>query len=79
MRLGSPIAALAAARSRDPRRARVVRERVASGVLVRSLRLARAGKDFVMNKWRYALLGWVTWVVGKRVARRKIRKAIPGL
>jgi hypothetical protein len=32
-----------------------------------------------MKKWRYALLGWVTWAVGKRVARRKIRKAVPGL
>jgi hypothetical protein len=31
-----------------------------------------------MNKWRYALLGWLTWVVGKRVARRKIRKSLPG-
>ena len=32
-----------------------------------------------MKKWTYALLGWATWAVGKRVARRKIRKAVPGL
>jgi len=25
-----------------------------------------------MNKWRYALFGWVAWKVTKRVARRKL-------
>jgi len=31
-----------------------------------------------MSKRRYALLGWVTWAFGKRFARRKLRKALPG-
>lgn len=30
----------------------------------------------MLNK-RYALLGWITWKVGKRVARRKARAAVP--
>jgi hypothetical protein len=25
-----------------------------------------------MNKWRYALFGWVAWKVAKRYARRKL-------
>jgi hypothetical protein len=25
-----------------------------------------------MNKWRYALFGWVAWKVTKRYARRKM-------
>jgi hypothetical protein len=25
-----------------------------------------------MRKWRYALLGWITWMVGKRVVRQKL-------
>ncbi len=25
-----------------------------------------------MNKWLYALFGWVAWKVTKRVARRKL-------
>ncbi len=25
-----------------------------------------------MHKRRYALLGWITWMVGKRVVRRKL-------
>jgi hypothetical protein len=29
-----------------------------------------------MNKWRYALFGWVAWKVTKRVARRKL--PLPG-
>jgi hypothetical protein len=30
----------------------------------------------MLNK-RYALLGWLTWRVGKRVAARKARAAVP--
>jgi LPXTG-motif cell wall-anchored protein len=30
----------------------------------------------IFNK-RNALLGWVTWLVGKRVFRRKARAAVP--
>jgi hypothetical protein len=26
-------------------------------------------------KWRYALLGWLTWKLGKRMLRRKLRFA----
>jgi hypothetical protein len=26
---------------------------------------------------RYALLGWLAWTVGKRVARRKAKAAVP--
>jgi len=25
-----------------------------------------------MRTWRYALLGWITWTVGKRVVRHKL-------
>jgi hypothetical protein len=28
-----------------------------------------------MFNWRYALLGWLTWMVGKRFIRRKLRVA----
>ena len=28
-----------------------------------------------MFKWRYALLGWLTWRLGKRKLRRKLRMA----
>jgi hypothetical protein len=31
-----------------------------------------AGKTQLVFKWRYAVLGWLTWVVGKRVLRRKL-------
>jgi hypothetical protein len=31
-----------------------------------------------MKKWRYAMLGWMTWMVGKQVARRRVRKSLPG-
>ena len=32
----------------------------------------------VMNK-RNAVLGWATWSVGKRIAKRKARSAVPGV
>jgi hypothetical protein len=32
----------------------------------------------MLNK-RYALLGWLTWRVGKRVAARKARAAVPNV
>lgn len=32
----------------------------------------------MLNK-RYALLGWLTWRVGKRMAARKARAAVPGV
>jgi hypothetical protein len=25
-----------------------------------------------MKKWRYALLGWLAWRIGKRMMRRKL-------
>jgi hypothetical protein len=28
-----------------------------------------------MFKWRYALVGWLAWRIGKRVLRRKLRIA----
>jgi len=28
-----------------------------------------------MFKWRYALLGWLVWMVGKRKLRRKLHLA----
>ena len=31
-----------------------------------------------MNK-RYAMLGWLTWQIGKRLARRKARAAVPSV
>ena len=32
----------------------------------------------ILNK-RNALIGWLTWIVGKRVAKRKARKAVPSV
>lgn len=32
----------------------------------------------MLNK-RYALLGWLTWRFGKRMAARKARAAVPGV
>jgi hypothetical protein len=32
-----------------------------------------------MLKKRYALLGWLTWRVGKRMAARKARAAVPSV
>ena len=32
----------------------------------------------IFNK-RNAMLGWLTWQAGKRVARRKAREAVPGV
>ncbi len=32
----------------------------------------------IVNK-RNALLGWMTWNVGKRVARKKARSAVPAM
>ncbi len=32
----------------------------------------------MLNK-RFALLGWLTWQVGKRFARRKARAAVPSV
>jgi hypothetical protein len=32
----------------------------------------------MLNK-RYALLGWLTWRVGKRMAARKARAAVPAV
>jgi LPXTG-motif cell wall-anchored protein len=32
----------------------------------------------IVNK-RNAILGWVTWNVGKRVARRKAKAAVPAI
>ncbi len=32
----------------------------------------------MLNK-RYALLGWLTWRVGKRMAARKARAAVPSV
>ena len=32
----------------------------------------------ILNK-RNAMLGWLTWQAGKRVARRKARAAVPGV
>ena len=34
--------------------------------------MATAGTLWNMNKWRYALFGWVAWKVTKRYARRKL-------
>jgi hypothetical protein len=28
-----------------------------------------------MLKWRYALLGWLVWMIGKRRLRKKLRLA----
>jgi hypothetical protein len=28
-----------------------------------------------MFKWRYAILGWLAWMIGKRVLRRKLQTA----
>jgi hypothetical protein len=28
-----------------------------------------------MFKWRYALVGWLAWKIGKRALRRKLRIA----
>ena len=30
-----------------------------------------------MNKWRYAVFGWVAWKVTKRYVRRKLPKRFP--
>jgi MYXO-CTERM domain-containing protein len=32
----------------------------------------------ILNK-RNAIIGWLTWRVGKRVARRKARQAVPAV
>ena len=32
------------------------------------------GRPQGMFKKRYAVLGWLTWVVGKQYARRRVRK-----
>jgi LPXTG-motif cell wall-anchored protein len=32
----------------------------------------------ILNK-RNALIGWLTWSVGKRVAKRKARQAVPSV
>jgi len=32
----------------------------------------------VLNK-RNAVLGWATWSVGKRIAKQKARRAVPGV
>jgi hypothetical protein len=29
-----------------------------------------------MFKMRYALLGWLAWIVGKRVLRRKVQRTV---
>jgi hypothetical protein len=34
-----------------------------------------AGKKHHMFKMRYALLGWLAWMYGKRVLRRKLHLA----
>ena len=33
-------------------------------------------KEAGIMTWRYAALGWLTWNVGKRVVRRKAKKAV---
>jgi hypothetical protein len=35
--------------------------------------------DAGIVNWRYALLGWVTWQVGKRIVRRKAKAAVARL
>ena len=35
-------------------------------------------KEAGIMTWRYAVLGWVTWTVGKRVIKRKAKAALPG-
>ena len=32
----------------------------------------------IVNK-RNAVLGWLTWTLGKRVAKKKARQAVPGV
>jgi hypothetical protein len=55
--------------------ARVVASDAARQVEKRGPDLAE--KAGIMN-WRYAALGWLTWNVGKRIARRKVRNVTNG-
>ena len=37
-----------------------------------AFRRLRDGKTAAMLKWRYALLGWLVWTIGKRRIRKKL-------
>ena len=36
----------------------------------------KAAEEAGILNWRYALLGWMTWTIGMRVARRKAKAAL---
>jgi hypothetical protein len=43
-----------------------------------SLGVGKGAKMGMMNR-RNAVLGWIVWEVGKRVAKKKARAAVPGI
>jgi hypothetical protein len=60
----------------------VVRKVVADAVETIEKRGPKFAEDAGILNWRYAVLGYVTWNVGKRVVTRKaksaVKKATPG-
>jgi hypothetical protein len=40
--------------------------------------IAEPDAEIAVKKWRYAILGWLTWKIGLRVAKRKLAEKRPG-
>jgi hypothetical protein len=55
---------------------RVVRTVVGDAVRTIEARGPAFAEDAGILNWRYAVLGWVTWNVGKRVVKRKAKDAV---
>jgi hypothetical protein len=54
----------------------VARKVVGEAVETLDKRGPELAKQAGIMTWRYALLGWVTWNVGKRVVKRKAKAAV---
>jgi hypothetical protein len=54
----------------------VARTVVGEAVETLDKRGPKLAEDAGILNWRYALLGWLTWTIGKRVARRKATAAL---
>ena len=56
----------------------VARKVVGEAVETLEKRGPELAKEAGIMTWRYAVLGWVTWNVGKRVVKRKTKAALKG-
>ncbi len=57
----------------------VARRAVAEAAETVERRAPALAEEAGIVNWRYALLGWLTWQLGKRIVKRKAKAAVAGL